>query len=472
MSDLLFDLVNSLNKSEKRNFNLYVSKYSTTKNIQSSVLFKAINRLSHYDEEKLRKSTSKYISKEQFTYAKHRLKNQILESLVDLHFVRTKDANIISIVSKIELGFRTGHTKIAEEWIEKGLEITRENGSSAWEVVLLGYKIRYLFQTERSNENSKVVRKNLIDLCHKIARDQEYVSVYDEAMECLLQYSEDGSIENIQEKFEYVKSNPILSADLDQLSEIQKLNYYKTKYLLSIIEENFDEATEVAENVIQLYELNLKSSKKNLRPYLLSISNLILAAIRARLNDKALINLQKLESAISENFPEENESKFIYDAILQTNNILFLCLTEKYSEIINRRDIVYLIFEKYQDSQWVNIRQTLLCLTAAYFKKKDYKSCLDIIFTFNQLSISKSTEALLLHIKFYEYACHHEIKNEKFKVSVLRSLDYYIKKRNPLKAGAEESIFLKLSGNEYEDKFEFTEDEIYMKPFMEWLNKN
>ncbi len=472
MSDLLYDLVQSLNKSEKRNFNLYVSKYNKLKNNQSAILFKAINRQEEYDEEKLRKATSKYISKEQFTYAKHRLKNQILESLIDLHFVRSKDANIISMLSKIELGFRVNHTKISEEWIEKGLDLCEEKGYSAWAVVLLSYKIRYLFQTERSNKNSKIVRRLLIDTCNKIARDQEYVCVYDDAMECMQFFVKEGLTERVQSLLKKVKQNSILLIDEKELSGIHKVNYYKTKHLISTIDSNYTDAAHNAFMVVNLYAEDLEKSRKNLRPYLLSISNLIQAALNSNDLQLAQQSILKLEAEINTYLQEENDYNLIFNSILETNKVFFYCMKGDFNKIIEQRSQIDAILVRYKDSQWLNIRQTLLCLVAAYFVKEDFKACLDVVLEFNQLPITKTTETMLLHLKFYEFACHEEIKNEKFKISVLRSLDYYLKKRNNVKGDVEENVFQKLIGNEYDDNFDFKEDNFYMNPFLKWLNKS
>ena len=49
-TDALFQLVKSLEKSEKRNFKLYVKRNSSSENLKTIQLFDALDKMSDYDE--------------------------------------------------------------------------------------------------------------------------------------------------------------------------------------------------------------------------------------------------------------------------------------------------------------------------------------------------------------------------------------------------------------------------------------
>src|SRR5882762_8086162 len=79
-SDTLFQLIKSLEKSEKRNFKLYITRNSGSEELKSIQLFDALDKMEEYDEgQLLRKNAS--IKKQQLSNAKAHLYREILTSL-------------------------------------------------------------------------------------------------------------------------------------------------------------------------------------------------------------------------------------------------------------------------------------------------------------------------------------------------------------------------------------------------------
>ncbi|HJU46261.1 MAG TPA: hypothetical protein VJ647_05710, partial [Chitinophagaceae bacterium] len=79
-ADSLFQLVKSLEKSEKRNFKLYATRNSATEDLKIIQLFDALDKMETYDEELLLKKTPD-IKKQQLSNMKAHLTRQILSSL-------------------------------------------------------------------------------------------------------------------------------------------------------------------------------------------------------------------------------------------------------------------------------------------------------------------------------------------------------------------------------------------------------
>jgi hypothetical protein len=97
-TDALFQLVKSLEKSEKRNFKLYVKRNTATEDLKIIQLFDALDKMNDYDEKQLLKKT-KSISKQQLSNIKAHLYKQILSSLrlikdednIDIHLHEMMD---------------------------------------------------------------------------------------------------------------------------------------------------------------------------------------------------------------------------------------------------------------------------------------------------------------------------------------------------------------------------------------------
>src|SRR3954466_3362876 len=79
-SDILFQLIHSLEKSEKRNFKLYIKRNSAKEDLKIIQLFDALDKLSEYDEKLLLKKLSS-IEKPQLANLKTHLYKQVLASL-------------------------------------------------------------------------------------------------------------------------------------------------------------------------------------------------------------------------------------------------------------------------------------------------------------------------------------------------------------------------------------------------------
>jgi len=79
-TDSLFQLIHSLQKSEKRNFKLYIQRSSGKKDLKIIQLFDAIDKLNDYDEKLLLKKLSG-ITKTQLANLKTHLYREVLASL-------------------------------------------------------------------------------------------------------------------------------------------------------------------------------------------------------------------------------------------------------------------------------------------------------------------------------------------------------------------------------------------------------
>jgi tetratricopeptide (TPR) repeat protein len=79
-TDTLFQLIKTLEKSEKRNFKLYANRNSSSEELKSVQLFDALDKMEEYDEATLLRK-NKGIKKQQLSNLKAHLYKQILSSL-------------------------------------------------------------------------------------------------------------------------------------------------------------------------------------------------------------------------------------------------------------------------------------------------------------------------------------------------------------------------------------------------------
>ena len=78
--DILYQLILSLEKAEKRHFKLYITRNSSNENLKIVQLFDALDKMQEYDEKTLMKKL-KPVTKPQLANLKSHLYKQLLASL-------------------------------------------------------------------------------------------------------------------------------------------------------------------------------------------------------------------------------------------------------------------------------------------------------------------------------------------------------------------------------------------------------
>lgn len=106
-TDALFQLIKSLEKSEKRNFKLYVKRNSSSDTLKTIQLFDALDKMTEYDENQLLKK-NKSISKVQLSNIKAALYKQVLSSLRIIKDENNIDIQLHELMDQSRILFNKG----------------------------------------------------------------------------------------------------------------------------------------------------------------------------------------------------------------------------------------------------------------------------------------------------------------------------------------------------------------------------
>jgi len=161
-TDSLFQLIHSLQKSEKRNFKLYVQRNSSNNDLKVVQLFDAIDKMSAYDENVLINKTSS-IKKQQLPNIKAHLYRQILSSLRLLESTENIDIQIHEQLDFAKILYNKGLYHQSLRILEKIKETARASNQINFviEVLILEKKIETLHITrsmqDRADELSRDV---------------------------------------------------------------------------------------------------------------------------------------------------------------------------------------------------------------------------------------------------------------------------------------------------------------------------
>lgn len=199
-TDALFQLIHSLQKSEKRNFKLYVKRNSSNNDLKVVQLFDAIDKMNVYDENVLMNKTSS-IKKQQLPNIKAHLYRQILGSLRLLESAENIDLQLHEQLDYARILYNKGlyhqSLKILEKIKETARSVNQVNFNI--EVLILEKKIESLHIT-RSMQDRADELTNDVNLSNERLVKQSKLSNL--ALQLYSWYIKNGLARNIADEEE------------------------------------------------------------------------------------------------------------------------------------------------------------------------------------------------------------------------------------------------------------------------------
>jgi phospholipid N-methyltransferase len=168
-TDALFILLKSLERAEKRNFKLYVTRNSATTDLKIIQLFDALDKMKDYDEEELlRKNES--IQKQQLSNLKAHLYDQILSSLRVLKQHENIDLQIHEQLDHAKILYNKGLYLHSLRLLEKIKILTKQNNQVTYllQVLFLEKKIESLHITRSMEDRAKQLSEEIDDVNQRL----------------------------------------------------------------------------------------------------------------------------------------------------------------------------------------------------------------------------------------------------------------------------------------------------------------
>lgn len=154
-SDTLFQLIHSLEKSEKRNFKLYIKRNSAKEDLKIIQLFDALDKLPEYDEKLLLKKLSS-IEKPQLANLKTHLYKQVLASLRLLKTSENIDLQLHEQLDYARILYNKGLYLQSLKILDKLKELARSYNQDSFliQVISLEKKIETLHITRSMQDRA------------------------------------------------------------------------------------------------------------------------------------------------------------------------------------------------------------------------------------------------------------------------------------------------------------------------------
>jgi hypothetical protein len=321
LNTIVFQLIKSLNKAEKRNFKLYATRNSSIEDLKFIILFDALDKMMVYNEAQLLKKNES-IKKAQLSNLCALLYKQILGSLRLI-----KDDDNIDMVIREQLDF-------ARILLNKGLYIQSLQSLEKAKKIAVHYEQNtYLSQIlffEKQIESQYITR----------SIENRAEILIDSSNDVFAELNEINNASNVALKLYswYIKNGHARSKEDKQLLEtfISSINnpkytnniysqlYYRQSYCwYSFIQMDFVNYYKHAQQWVNLFHKKEDFIKLETANYLKGIHNVLNALFYLRQFNKYFEYLNLLEKIIEEN------------KIAKTNNTNILCFTYLYTAKLN-----------------------------------------------------------------------------------------------------------------------------------------
>ena len=136
---LLFDLIHSLTKSEKRSFKLFAKRSGERQSAKFVLLFDIMERLEEYDEEVIRKKMGG-VTKTQFANQKVHLYAQLLASLRQSYLNHDIDIQLREQLDYIRLLYKKGLYDQSLRLLTRAKNTTGQYRKDLFQLSLLDYE--------------------------------------------------------------------------------------------------------------------------------------------------------------------------------------------------------------------------------------------------------------------------------------------------------------------------------------------
>jgi hypothetical protein len=440
-TDILFQLIRSLEKAEKRHFKLYIQRSSGKQDLKIVRLFDALDKLREYDEQVLLKKLPG-VTKPQLANLKTHLYKQVLASLRLLKTTDSLDLQLNEQFDYAHILYKKGLFHQSLRILEKVKETAKAN-----------QKFNFLPQAialEKRIENLHITRSNQ-DRAESLSAEANEVSRHIDAVARLSNlalklyswYVQHGHARNEDDEKDirqFMKES--LPADAwEQTGFYERLYLYQSYTWYAFIRQDFLQYYRYTKKWVDLFREQPLMVRVETGHYIKGLHNLLNAHFDLRNYREFDKTLKKFEKLAQTDRVREHDSfrihAFIYISTAKINQHFMLGTFKQglpLIPLVREKLEEYHLFIDQHRVLVLNYKFAMLC-----FGSGDYNQCIDylqkIIHDKTNLRYDLQCYARLLHM-----LAHYELGNDMLMESLSKSVYRFMAKMKNLTA-VEEAMF-------------------------------
>lgn len=442
LSDTLFQLIHSLEKSEKRHFKLYIKRSSSKEDLKIIRLFDAMDKLSEYDEKFLLK-TLKDFTRPQFSNLKVHLYKQILASLRLLKTNDNIDLKLSEQLDNARLLYNKGLKIQSLHILEKAKEMAKANQKMNFlvQAISLEKKIETLHITRSTLDKTELLANEALDISNHIDRVTRLSNL---ALLLYRWYVKNGHARNEDDEKgikKFFKAS--LPDDVNAIHGFyEKLYLYQSYCWYAFIRQDFLMYYKYSQKWIDLFDEDKTMIAVETGHYIKGMHTLLNAHFDLRNFKKFKDTLEEFEefakTDTANRYDNFRTHTSIYINGAKINQYLMQGNFTKGLEIVPEVEKKLSEYALFVDSHRILVFNYKFA--SLYFGAREYGKAIDYLHKLindNQPGLRNDLQcyARLMHLM-----CHYEIGNDEILDSLIRSVYRFMAKMKNLTV-VEEAIF-------------------------------
>ena len=439
--DALFQLIKSLEKSEKRNFKLYIKRSSSKEDLKIIQLFDAFDKLNEYDEKLLLKKLPG-IEKPQLSNLKTHLYKQVLASLRLIKSTENIDLQLNEQLDYARILYNKGLYLQSLKILERAKETAKANHKFSYltQVITLEKKIEILHITRSLQSRAEELANEALEVSSQIEMVARLSNL---ALQLYSWYIQNGHARNEKDE-KGVKDffyGQLPANAHKQTGFYERLYLYQSYCWYTFICQNFLSYYRYSQKWVDLFDEQPVMINVETGHYTKGLHNLLNAHFDLRNFQKFENTLQKYEKFSESDIVNQHDNfriqTFVYINSAKINQHLML---GTFSEGLS---LVQYIEEKLDEYALYLDRHRILVFNykfaSLFFGSGDYETCIDylqrIINDHGDLRNDLQCYARLLHL-----IAHYELGNFEIIEYLAKSVYRFMAKMENLTV-VEEEIF-------------------------------
>jgi hypothetical protein len=448
-ADILFQLIHSLKKAEKRHFKIYIKRNSSRQELKIVQLFDVIDKMPEYDEKQLLKKLPS-VKKQQLPNLKAHLYKQLLASLRLLKSEESIDLQLHEQLDYARILYNKGLYLQSLKVLEKVKELARLYNQESFliQVISLEKKIETLHIT-RSDINKAATLTDEAKIINERRLDRTLMSNL--ALQLYNWYVKNGHARNEKDEKgikKFFRQNLPPGAE-NMPGFYEKLYLYQSYCWYAFIRQDFLMYYRYSQKWVQLFQNEPLMIKVETGHYIKGLHNLLTANFDLRNYKKFDVYLQQFEKFAGGKVANHHDNfrmqAFVYLTSARINKHL---MKGTFSEGIKLVAVVekgLREFELFIDRHRVLVIHYKIALL--YFGSGNYNACIDYLHKIINgpidLRIDLQCYARLLHLM-----AHYELGNDDIIESLTKSVFRFMSRMENLTV-VEEEMFKFLRKNFY-----------------------
>ena len=441
-SSNLFELIKSLNKSEKRYFKVFSSRHTIGDENGYIKLFDYIDKMDDYDEEKVFAHFKGKALLNKFSITKARLYANILKSLDTFHSTSSIDAQIFRSIHSAEILYNKGLYKQSEKILNSAEKQARkhENFNLLLEIK---QKQKRLIENELYTEvNADTISKMFAEEKGIIGEIETYHKLWNVKSLLFQEINRNGKVRDEEDTLKLKELvSQVEQMDMSEASTKSKylFHHIQSAYYFSV--NDLELSHYHLKSIIEILEKDAVLVKEKPNIYFSALTNFIYISTRLKAYDDAQENLAKLKNLANPGKSIDLDIKYF-----SSTYSLELSLLREKGDFKTALELIPQIEEGYRlyGAHINSLRKAYIDFQVGviYLALGEYSQALKWINNILNEGKIDQKQDIYCFAQLINLILHFELNNVRFLPYAISSTKRYLKNRNRIYRF--EEIFLKL----------------------------